>query len=71
MLLCVQMRIVVRYLLLLLLIQVVFAKGAHYALPDLGRSGYEVIGLDWTMDPKEARYVITYNMVTRGHPNSS
>ena len=33
----------------------VFAKGAHYALEDLADSAYDVIGLDWTMDPKEAR----------------
>ncbi|KNC87164.1 uroporphyrinogen decarboxylase [Sphaeroforma arctica JP610] len=32
----------------------VFAKGAHYALEDLAESPYDVIGLDWTMDPKEA-----------------
>ena len=36
--------------------QVVFAKGAHYALRELGGSGYEVVGIDWTVDPKEARY---------------
>eukprot|EP01134_Creolimax_fragrantissima_P003602 CFRG3602T1 len=32
----------------------VFAKGAHYALEDLAQSPYDCIGLDWTMDPKEA-----------------
>ena len=36
-------------------LQIVFAKGAHYALPDLGRSGYDVVGIDWTHDPSEAR----------------
>ncbi len=40
--------------------QVVFAKGAHYALPELGRSGYEVVGIDWTISPKEARYIYYY-----------
>ncbi|KAK1165231.1 uroporphyrinogen decarboxylase-like isoform X1 [Acipenser oxyrinchus oxyrinchus] len=34
---------------------IVFAKDAHYALEDLSRSRYEVVGLDWTVDPKEAR----------------
>ena len=34
----------------------VFAKGAHYALPELGKSGYEVVGIDWTVSPKEARF---------------
>lgn len=33
----------------------VFAKGAYYALEDLADSAYDVIGLDWTMDPREAR----------------
>jgi len=34
---------------------IVFAKGAHYALEELGKSKYDVIGLDWTIDPKIAR----------------
>ncbi|XP_078527887.1 uroporphyrinogen decarboxylase isoform X2 [Lissotriton helveticus] len=34
---------------------IVFAKDAHYALEDLSQSGYEVVGLDWTICPKEAR----------------
>jgi uroporphyrinogen decarboxylase len=34
---------------------VVFAKGAHFALPALAGAGYDVVGLDWTMDPREAR----------------
>ena len=36
--------------------QIVFAKGAHYALPQLSNSGYDVVGLDWTIRPEEARY---------------
>lgn len=32
----------------------VFAKGAHYALEDLSQTPYDVVGLDWTMDPQEA-----------------
>lgn len=36
--------------------QIVFAKGAHYALPQLSSSGYDVVGLDWTIRPQEARY---------------
>merc|ERR1719312_1740267 len=35
----------------------VFAKGGHYALEDLSNSGYETIGLDWTIDPVMARRV--------------
>ncbi|KAM8838964.1 uroporphyrinogen decarboxylase [Synchiropus picturatus] len=34
---------------------IVFAKDAHYALEDLSQSYYEVIGLDWTIDPRSAR----------------
>jgi uroporphyrinogen decarboxylase len=39
--------------------QVIFAKGAHYALTSLGESGYDVVGLDWTMDPKNARNLVS------------
>lgn len=35
-----------------------FAKGAHYALKELSDSDYDVVGLDWTMEPTEARYVL-------------
>jgi len=35
----------------------VFAKGGHYVLKTLSNSGYDVIGLDWTMDPAVAREV--------------
>lgn len=35
--------------------QIVFAKDAHYALEDLSQSQYEVVGLDWTIDPRSAR----------------
>ncbi|XP_041064583.1 uroporphyrinogen decarboxylase [Carcharodon carcharias] len=34
---------------------IVFAKDAHYALEDLSKSGYEVVGLDWTIQPRVAR----------------
>ncbi len=37
---------------------IVFAKGAHYALDQLGQSGYEVVGLDWTVRPEEARRLV-------------
>jgi hypothetical protein len=37
---------------------IVFAKGAHYALAQLGQSGYEVVGLDWTVRPEEARRLV-------------
>ncbi|XP_062375728.1 uroporphyrinogen decarboxylase [Sardina pilchardus] len=34
---------------------IVFAKDGHYALEDLSESHYEVVGLDWTIDPRSAR----------------
>uniref|UniRef100_A0A9J8BCS2 Uroporphyrinogen decarboxylase n=1 Tax=Cyprinus carpio carpio TaxID=630221 RepID=A0A9J8BCS2_CYPCA len=34
---------------------IVFAKDGHYGLEDLSESGYEVVGLDWTIDPRSAR----------------
>jgi len=34
---------------------VIFAKGAHYALESLASSGFDVVGLDWTIEPREAR----------------
>jgi uroporphyrinogen decarboxylase len=36
---------------------VVFAKGAWYALEDLCRTNYDVIGLDWLHDPAQAYQV--------------
>ena len=38
-------------------LQTVFAKGAHYALKEVSESGYDVVGLDWTMVPEEVRCV--------------
>ena len=34
---------------------VLFAKGANYALEDMSDSEYDVLSLDWTVDPAEAR----------------
>ncbi|KAJ3117370.1 Uroporphyrinogen decarboxylase in heme biosynthesis [Phlyctochytrium bullatum] len=34
---------------------VVFARGAHYAVTSLSKTKYDVISLDWTILPKEAR----------------
>ena len=38
-----------------IIFQIVFAKGAHYALGELSTSGYDVLGLDWTIDPRDVR----------------
>jgi uroporphyrinogen decarboxylase len=46
---------------------IVFAKGAHYALAQLGQSGYEVVGLDWTVRPEEARRLVGDNVSLQVH----
>ncbi|VDM30718.1 unnamed protein product [Hydatigera taeniaeformis] len=37
---------------------IMFALGGYYALEEIASVGFEVIGLDWTTDPKWARQVI-------------
>ena len=46
---------------------IVFAKGAHYALDALADTPYDVIGLDWTMDPAEARATVGDRAVLQGN----
>ena len=38
---------------------IVFAKGAYFAMNDLMNSAYNAIGLDWTMSPEEVRKINT------------
>lgn len=45
----------------------VFAKGAHYALKELSTSGFEVMGLDWTISPAKAREIVGPNIVLQGN----
>lgn len=47
---------------------VVFAKGAWYALEDLCKTNYDVVGLDWLHEPKDA-YTIAqkYGKVVQGN----
>ncbi len=47
--------------------KIVFAKGAHYALPALGRTAFEVVGLDWTMDPAPARGQVGPDQTLQGN----
>ena len=54
-------------LFLSLSLQTVFAKGGHYALGSLAKSGYDVIGLDWAIDPKEARCKVGPNVTVQGN----
>ena len=46
---------------------IVFAKDAHYALEDLAETDYDVIALDWTMDPKAARLVVGDRCILQGN----
>uniref|UniRef100_A0A8C5NMB7 Uroporphyrinogen decarboxylase n=2 Tax=Passerellidae TaxID=1729112 RepID=A0A8C5NMB7_JUNHY len=46
---------------------IIFAKDAHYALRDLAHAGYEVVGLDWTIRPQEARAQIGKDVTLQGN----
>jgi len=46
---------------------VVFAKGGHYAINELSKSGYNVVGLDWTIDPKVGRQLAEPGTVLQGN----
>jgi len=46
---------------------VVFAKNAHYALDALADTDYDVISLDWTMDPEAARETVGDRVVLQGN----
>ncbi|KAI8067177.1 uroporphyrinogen decarboxylase [Gongronella butleri] len=50
----------------------IFAKGAWYALEQLVDIGYEVVSLDWTIDPEYARRVTQGKVVLQGNmdPNT-
>ena len=45
----------------------VFAKGAWFALPDIGRLPCQVVGLDWTADPVDARRLVGEGRVLQGN----
>lgn len=46
---------------------IVFARGAHYALADLSVAGFDVLGLDWTIDPRHAREVVGGGVALQGN----
>ncbi|XKL60259.1 hypothetical protein PGB90_001275 [Kerria lacca] len=46
---------------------VIFAKGAHYALKELSEAGYEVVSIDWTINPEEARKLMNSNITVQGN----
>lgn len=45
----------------------IFAKGAMHSLAEMSDLGYEVIGLDWTIDPEEARRQVGPNVTLQGN----
>ncbi|KAL1743916.1 Uroporphyrinogen decarboxylase [Schizophyllum fasciatum] len=49
-----------------------FAKGANYALGALAESaGYDVLGLDWCIDPAEARRIVGGKVALQGNMDPS
>lgn len=48
-------------------LQTVFAKGAGHSLTEQAALGYEVISLDWTVDPEEARKQVGPNITLQGN----
>ena len=46
---------------------VMYAKGGSHSLKEQSELGYEVIGLDWTIDPIEARNIVGPNVTLQGN----
>ncbi|XP_037780900.1 uroporphyrinogen decarboxylase-like [Penaeus monodon] len=46
---------------------IVFPKGGHFALKELAALKYEVIGIDWTVDPALAREIVGPNKTLQGN----
>lgn len=44
-----------------------FPKGGHYALKDVAALKYEVIGIDWTVEPTLARELVGPTKVLQGN----
>ncbi|XP_046978581.1 uroporphyrinogen decarboxylase [Vanessa cardui] len=45
----------------------IFAKGGGHSLDIQAQMGYETIGLDWTVDPIEARKIVGSNITLQGN----
>ena len=45
----------------------IFAKGAHWATAELESTDYDVVGLDWTMDPVAARKQLKGRLAVQGN----
>jgi len=46
---------------------IIFAKDAHYSLEELSMSDYEVVGLDWTIEPSQARMRVGQTITLQGN----
>ncbi|KAH8928477.1 uroporphyrinogen decarboxylase [Atractiella rhizophila] len=49
----------------------IFAMGANQSLPLLADSGYETVGIDWKISPKDARQLIGSNVTIQGNLDPS
>ena len=45
----------------------VYAKGGHYAIELPANSGYETVGVDWTIDPVMARKLVGDKVTLQGN----
>lgn len=54
-------------MILCLFLQTIFAKGAGHSLAEQANFGYDVISLDWTVDPEEARKQVGPNITLQGN----
>ncbi len=45
----------------------IFAKGAHHAMKDIADLNCQTLGLDWTIDPREARKIVGNNITLQGN----
>jgi len=46
---------------------ILFAKGSNYALESLSKLKYDVLGLDWTIEPDEARKLVGDRVALQGN----
>ncbi|RNA01074.1 uroporphyrinogen decarboxylase [Brachionus plicatilis] len=46
---------------------IIFAKDGHYVLEELSQSHYEVVGIDWTIKPTQARRICGETMTLQGN----
>ena len=46
---------------------IVFAKDVHYGIEQLSQSQYEVVSIDWTIDPSKARALVGPSVTLQGN----